>query len=85
MFTNVMSPYVYVIEYPLENGSQRILNVIGQFQNLSHFFFAGWPRFVWSQFKKLREKTRHGCIHLRKSRVHIGNLLFLFLSYLASF
>ena len=41
MFTNVMSPYVYVIEYPLENGSQRILNVIGQFQNLSHFFLLG--------------------------------------------
>ena len=67
-----------------ENGSQRTLNVIGQFQNLSHFFYWG-PRFVWLQCKKSREKTRHGCIHLRKSRVHIVNLLFLFRSYLASF
>ena len=47
---------MYMLLYILyKNGSQRILNVIGQFQNLSHFFTGG-PRFVWSQCKKPREK-----------------------------
>ena len=69
---------MYMLLYILyKNGSQRILNVIGQLKNLSHFFTGG-PRFVWSQCKKSREKTRHGGIHLRKTMVYIGNLLFLF-------